>query len=83
MHIDRRMTILFDKTQLPEDAQFKGFETRIIQDIKIITDNVEIKLETYYSPSLRKTFIAPMPTEYSITHSAPNFKNEFPSIVLS
>jgi hypothetical protein len=53
-----------DKTKLPEDAQLKGFKTRIIQNLKIITDNIEFKLEAYYSPSLKKTFIAPIPDEY-------------------
>ena len=53
--IDRRITIAMDKTTLLDDAQFKGFEIRIIQDLKIITDNVEFKLEAYYSPSLKVT----------------------------
>jgi hypothetical protein len=72
--IDRRVTIPLDKTQLPNDLKFKGFETRIIQDIKIITDNVEFKLEVYYSPSLKKTFIAPMPTEYQGGEFGPGVK---------
>lgn len=72
--IDRRVTIPLDKTQLPHDIQFKGFETRIIQDVKIITDNVEFKLEVYYSPSLKKTFIAPMPTEYQGGEFGPGVK---------
>ena len=74
VNIDRRITIPVDKTQLPNDAQFKGFETRIIQDLKIITDNVEFKLEVYYSPSLKKTFIAPMPTEYQGSEFGPGIK---------
>jgi hypothetical protein len=53
VHIDKRITIALDKTKLPDDAQFKGFETRIIQDLKIITDNIEFKLEAYYSLTLR------------------------------
>lgn len=64
INIDRCITIPLDKTRLPKDVQFKGYETRIIQDLKIISDNIEFKLETYYSPSLKKTFIAPMPVEY-------------------
>lgn len=74
VHIDRRVTIALDKTKLPDDAKFKGFETRIIQDLKIITDNVEFKLETYYPPSLKKTFIAPMPDEYKGSEFGPGVK---------
>jgi hypothetical protein len=74
VRIDRRITIELDKTKLPDDAQFKGFETRIIQDLKIITDNLEIKLEAYYSPSLKKTFIAPMPAEYKGSEFGPGVK---------
>lgn len=72
--IDRRVTIQLDKAQLPDDAKFKGFETRIIQDLKIITDNIEFKLETFYSTSLKKTFIAPLPLEYQGSEFGPGVK---------
>ena len=39
-------------------------EKRILQDLKIITDNVEFSLPVYYSPSLKKTFIATLPEGY-------------------
>ena len=74
LNIDRRITIPLDKTQLPNDVRFKGFKTRIIQDLNIITDNIEFKLEVYYSPSLKKTFIAPMPTEYQEGEFGPGVK---------
>lgn len=74
IHIDKRITIELDKTQLPDDAKFKGFEIRIVQDLKVITDNIEFKLGTYYSPSLKKTFIAPMPTEYKGSEFGPGVK---------
>jgi len=74
VNIDRRMTITLDKAELPNDVQFKGFETRVIQDLKIVTDNIEFKLEMYYSPSLKKTFIAPLPTEYQGSEFGPGIK---------
>ena len=74
IRIDRRMIIELDKTQLPDDAEPKGFETRVVQDLKIITDNIEFKLQTYYSPSLQKTFIAPMPPEYKGSEFGPGVK---------
>ena len=33
--IDRQITCEIDKNNLPDDAVFKGYETRIIQDLKI------------------------------------------------
>src|SRR3990167_3170468 len=62
--IDRQIVCDFDKGSLPDDAVFKGHETRVFQDVKITTNNVEFKLAVYWSPSLNKTFIAPVPKEY-------------------
>jgi hypothetical protein len=75
VRIDRRVTVEFDKTMLPDDAEFKGYESRIIQDLKIITDNVEFKLPVYYSASLNKTFIAPMPAGYKGSEFGPSLKS--------
>lgn len=74
INIDRRITIPLDKSGLPNDAQFKGYETRLLQDLKIVTDNIEFMLEVYYSPSLKKTFIAPLPTEYRGGEFGPGVK---------
>jgi hypothetical protein len=63
--VDREVTCELDKTNLPDDLIFKGYETRVVQDLKISTDNVRFKLRTYYSPSLKKTFIAPLPNSYN------------------
>jgi hypothetical protein len=75
VRIDRQVVIDFDKTVLPDDAKFQGYEHRIIQDLKIITDNVEFKLPVYYSKSLKKTFIAPMPDAYKGSEFGPGIKS--------
>jgi len=62
--IDKRVTCEIDKNMLPDDAQFKGYETRVFQGLKIIRENIEFSLPTYYSPSLKKTFIAKLPPGY-------------------
>jgi len=62
--IDKHVTCDIDVSSLPEDVIFKGFETRVIQDLIITTDNTEFKLPTYYSPSLKKTFVAKLPQGY-------------------
>jgi hypothetical protein len=64
LRVDRSVTCEFDKTNLPDDAVFKGYDSVVIQDIKIITDNVEFKREVYYSASLNKTFMAELPAGY-------------------
>lgn len=75
VHVDRRVTIEFDKTTLPDDAKFKGYEYRIVQDLKITTDNVEFQLPVYYSASLKRTFIAPLPAGYKGSEFGPGLKS--------
>lgn len=62
--IDRTEKCYIDKSTLPKDAIFKGYSTVIIQNIKICTDNIEFKKEVFYSPSLKKTYIANLPAGY-------------------
>jgi transposase-like protein len=47
----------------------------MIQDLKMITDNIEFKLEVDYSPALKKTFLAPMPAEYQGGEFGPEVKS--------
>ncbi len=59
--IDRTIKINVDKKILPSDAEHKGYRTVIIQNIKFSTDNIEYKLERYYSPSEKKLYEAKLP----------------------
>ena len=52
-----------DKDILPDDAEFKGYQSVVVQEIIIKTDNVEYKKEIYYSPSQKKTYIGKTPSE--------------------
>ena len=61
--IVREQLCIVDKTILPDDAQFKGYTDTVIQDIKIITDNVKYRREIYYSHSLKKTFLGTLPKD--------------------
>lgn len=49
------------KGPLPDDAQHKGYRSVVVQDIIIKTNNIEFKLERYYSPSEGKTYEASLP----------------------
>ena len=61
--IDREQLCPVDKSILPEDAIPKGHTPVVIQDIKIITDNVKYLREVYYSPSEHKTYLGELPPE--------------------
>ena len=62
--IDRTEICLVDPKILPPDAEFKGYDIHIVQGLIIKTDNVEFKKEVYYSASLHKTYIGPLPLGY-------------------
>jgi hypothetical protein len=62
--INRTQVCEVNKDQLPPDARFKGYQSVIVQDILIQTDNTEFKKEIYHSASLHKTFIAELPVGY-------------------
>jgi hypothetical protein len=52
-----------DKNILPDDAEFKGYQSVVVQEIIIKTDNVEYRKEIYYSPSQKKTYMGKTPSE--------------------
>ena len=62
VHIDRTKYCEVDKTILPEDAKFIGYQDIIIQEIVIKTDNILYKKEIYYSKLEKKTYIASLPS---------------------
>ena len=65
IHIDREQKLEVDKGILPEDAEFKGYEDVVVQDIKLGTDNVLFHKEKYYSPTTHQSYLAELPHGYS------------------
>jgi len=65
LRIDREQTLVVDPTVLPADAQFKGHEDVVVQDIVFGTDNVLFHKEKFYSPRDGKSYLAPLPAGYS------------------
>jgi hypothetical protein len=59
--IDRTEICKIDSSNLPDDAEFKGYETVVVQEILITTDNVEYRREKFYSPSENKTYFGDFP----------------------
>lgn len=53
------------KKNLPLDVEFKGYREVIIQEVKIVTDNVKFKILRYWSSSTRKTYEPNLPEQYN------------------
>lgn len=62
--INREEKLSVDKSTLPADAQFKGYEETVVQDIRLQSDNVRFVKEKYYSPAQQRTYMAPLPAGY-------------------
>ena len=73
IRVDREEVLKVDRTALPADAEFKGYEEVVIQDLQFSTDNVKFRKEKYYSPSRGKTYLAPLPAGYRGEYG-PNLK---------
>jgi len=65
IHVDREQTLRVDPTLLPPDAEFKGYEEVVVQDLLIRTDNVLFRKEVFYARSTRESYRAPLPAGYS------------------
>ena len=74
IHIDREEVLQVDRAVLPADAQFKGYEDVVVQELCIRTDNVKFRKEKFYSPSTGKTYLAALPPGYAGEYG-PNVKS--------
>jgi hypothetical protein len=64
LHVDREQVLTVAPDSLPPDAEFKGFETVVVQDVVVHTDNVRFQKEKYYAASTRQTYLAALPPGY-------------------
>ena len=62
--IDREEILDCHEDQLPEDAIFKGYQEVIVQDLKLVTDNIKFRKQKYYSPTTKKTYLGNLPIGY-------------------
>src|SRR6266496_3649467 len=65
IRIDRVEVVKVEKEHLPADAQFKGYEDVIVQDVEFRTENIRFRKEKYDSSSQKKTYLAALPTGYT------------------
>jgi hypothetical protein len=73
--IDRVVLLAIEPDILPQDAEYRGYSSIIIQNIKLQTDNVEYWREHYYSPSLNKHYYAELPEEVRNTQFGSDLKS--------
>jgi hypothetical protein len=53
------------RLRLPKDAEYKGCEAVVVQDLQIHLNNVRFYEEKYYSASRHKTYLAELPPAIS------------------
>jgi len=64
VHIDREEVLKVDRARLPADAEYKGCEAVVVQDLQLHPNNVRFYKEKYYSASRHKTYLAELPPGY-------------------
>jgi hypothetical protein len=64
IQIHREQTLEVDKASLPEDAEFKGYEDVVVQDVIFQADNVCFHKEKFWSYSAGETYLAELPLGY-------------------
>lgn len=62
--IDREQIVEVDRATLPADAEFKGYEDVVVQDVVFRTDNVCFHKQKYYAASISQTYLAELPRGY-------------------
>lgn len=75
IEVDRTERCPADPESLPSDAEYKGIETLVIQDVLFVRDNVAFEREKYWSPSLGKVIYGPIPPEYEGYRFGPNVRS--------
>ena len=64
LQIHREQMLEVDKASLPADAEFKGYEDVVVQDIIFRADNVCFHKEKYWAASTGQTYLAELPHGY-------------------
>jgi hypothetical protein len=64
IQVHREQTLEVDKATLPADAEFKGYEDVVVQDVVFRADNVCFRKEKYWATSTGQTYLAELPRGY-------------------
>ena len=71
---DTTKRCLCPRADLPADVVAHGWESFDVQDLLVQRDNVRFERERLYSPSLQKTFLAPLPEGFGRGHLGPGLR---------
>ena len=62
--IDRTVVLGLDPATLPKDAEFKGYDDVVVQDVRLQVETLCFRKAVYYSPSQHRRFTAALPPGY-------------------
>ena len=62
--IHETRTVEVDPSVLPADAEFKGYEEVVVQDLEVHAHNTLFRKQKYYSPSEKRAYQADLPAGY-------------------
>ena len=65
INLTRTKRLILDKSNLPSDLVFKGYQSYIVQNIIFTADNVMFEREVYYSPSNNRSYMADLSTGWN------------------
>jgi len=65
IQVNREQELEVDRAVLPEDAELKGHEDVVVQDLVVHMDNVCFHKQKYYSATTGKTYLAELPRGYA------------------
>ncbi len=71
--VEREEVRRMDRSTLPADAQFKGLEPFVVQEVVLRTDTVRYLREKWYAPSTGRTYLADLPAGVT-DHFGPQVK---------
>jgi hypothetical protein len=64
LEIHREQTLEVDKACLPSDAEFKGYDDVVVQDVIFRSENVCFHKEKYWARSTAQSYLAELPRGY-------------------
>jgi hypothetical protein len=74
IEVHQTCELLPDLATLPTDLEFKDWEEFVVQDLKLVCENIRFRRAKFYSPSTKKTYLAPLPKGYD-SHFGPGIKS--------
>jgi len=74
VQIDRTERVEVDRATLPVDAEFKGYERVVVQDLVLRTDTIAFDLAVWYSATERRSYRARRPVGYEAGTFGPHLR---------